>query len=115
MFQRAHTKKIALLVLPVLMVFSFQGTLEVFHPIEEQIPAVEHDHHYDGRVVHDARDSHFNDHGSHFCPHSSAFAQVTLLVGVLSGRDGSAMVSPATHDPILQQGSNVLERGPPAL
>ena len=116
MSERAHTEKIAWLLLPVLLVFSFQGALEVFHPVEEQIPAeAGHDHQYDGRVVHDANDSDFGQHEAHFCPHSSAFAQVTLPAAVFSGRDGSTMTASVTHDPILPQASNVLERGPPTL
>ena len=114
MSQRAHTEKIALLLLPVLLAFSFQWSLEVFHPIEEQIPAG-HDHRSGGEVFHDARDSSLGEHESHFCAHSSAFAQVTLLAAVFSGRDGSTMTTSVPHDPILPQASNVLERGPPTL
>ncbi len=114
MLKRAHTEKIALLLLPVLLAFSFQWSLEVFHPIEEQIPAA-HDHQSDGEVVHDAGDSSLGEHEAHFCAHSSAFAQVTLLAAVFSGRDGSTMTASVTHDPILPQASNVLERGPPTL
>ena len=114
MHQRAHTEKIALLLLPVLLAFSFQWSLEVFHPIEEQIPAG-HDHQHDGMVIHDAGDSDFGEHEAHFCAHSSAFAQVTLLVAVLSARDGNTLTARVTHDPILSRASNVLERGPPTL
>ena len=114
MLKRAHTEKIALLLLPVLLVFSFQWALEVFHPIEEQIPAG-HDHQSDGEVVHDARDSNFGEHASHFCAHSSAFAQVTLLAAVFSGRDGNTTTASVTRDPLLPQASNVFERGPPTL
>ena len=114
MLKRPHTEKIALLLLPVLLVFSLQWALEVFHPIEEQTPAV-HDHQSDGEVVHDARDSNFGEHASHFCAHSSAFAQVTSLAAVFSGRDGNTMTASVTHDPLLAQASNVFERGPPTL
>lgn len=114
MTQRAHTEKIALLLLPVLLAFSFQWALEVFHPIAEQIQTGP-DHQHDGTVVHDARDSNFGEHESHFCPHSSAFAQVTPRSGVFSGRDLNTITAPVTHAPAVGQASNVRERGPPTL
>ncbi len=114
MLKRAHTEKIALLLLPVLLAFSFQWSLEVFHPIEEQIPAG-HDHQSDGEVVRDARDSNFGEHASHFCAHSSAFAQATLRAAVFSGRDGNTTTASVTQAPVLPQASNVLDRGPPTL
>ena len=112
--QRAHVEKIALLLVPVLLAFSFQWSLEVFHPIEEQIRAG-HDHQNDGKVVHDARDSNFGAHESHFCAHSNAFAQLTLLAAVFSGRAGNTVIASVTHAPLLPQASNIHERGPPIL
>ena len=114
MFQCDTNQKIVVLLLPLLLGFTFQWALEVFHPIEEQI-AAEHDHQYDGKVGHDTTDSDLGEHESHFCPHSSAFAQVTLRVAVFSVRDGNSMTASLTHDPVLRQKSNVLERGPPIL
>ena len=112
--QRAHTEKSVLLLLPVLLAFSFQWSLEVFHPIEEQSPAG-HDHQNDGKVVHDAGDSNSGEHESHFCAHSSAFAQATLRAAVFSGRDGNTTTASVTQGPVLPQASNVLDRGPPTL
>lgn len=112
--ERAHAEKIVLLLLPLLLVFNFQGSLEVFHPVEEQIPTG-HDHQYDGQVVHDTKDSSFSRHEAHFCPHSTAFAQVTLSAAVFSASDASASISLATHDPALPQVSNLFDRGPPTI
>ena len=112
--QRAHTETIALLLLPVLLTFSFQWALEVFHPIEEQIPAG-HDHQYDGVAVHNAEHSSFGEHESHFCAHSSACAQMTLVAAVFSGRDSATITASVTHAPVVGQASDVRERGPPTL
>ena len=114
MFQRAHTEKTALLLLPVLLSFSFHWAFEVFHPIEEELGAG-HDHQHDGQVVHDARDSGLGEHESHFCPHSSAFGQVTLRAGVFSGRDGNTITASVNLAPVLPHTLNVRERGPPSL
>jgi hypothetical protein len=114
MNERAHTKKVALLLLPVLLTFSFQWALEVFHPIAEQVPA-SNDHQHEGMVIHDTGNSDFGEHESHFCPHSSAFAQMSLVAAVFSGRDGTTITASIIHSPVLGQESNVRERGPPTL
>ena len=69
------TKIVSLLLVPVLLGFSIQGTLEVAHPIEED-PARGHTHSTDGTTLSDSAECGLGSHPSHYCPHSNALARV---------------------------------------
>lgn len=111
MLRRDHKKIIALLLLPLLLGFSFQWALEVFHPLEEDFSA-SHQHSGTGEVVH-ASYNRVDGHASHACPHSSAFAQFRLLSSSSANSQACATKASFSDTLITSYASNVLGRGPP--
>ena len=111
MFWRDTNQKIAILLLPLLLGFSFQWALEVFHPIEEGI-APSHQHEGNGNVVHATRERSAG-HAPHACPHSGAFAQIGLVGSTFSDRPLCATAPLFPDTPLVRYASNVFQRGPP--
>ena len=82
MFDRRHSYRVALLLLPALFVFSVQSALEVFHPIEEDVQEVSGHHHADtgdGPALYDSSHEDSGAHEHHYCAHSNAFAYFIAL------------------------------------
>lgn len=111
MFRRYTNQTIAILLLPLLLGFSFQWALEVFHPIEEGI-APSHQHDGSGNVVHATHDRSAG-HAPHACPHSGAFAQIGLLASNFSDSQLWATAPLFPDTPLVRYASNVFQRGPP--
>ena len=111
MLRRDHKKTIALLLLPLLLGFNFQWALEVFHPVEEDFSA-SHQHGGTGEVVHASYDR-VDGHASHACPHSSAFAQFSLLSSSFANSQACATKASFYDTLVTSYASNVLGRGPP--
>ncbi len=111
MFRRDSIQKTAILLLPLVLGFSFQWALEVFHPIEEGF-SPSHQHSGSSDLVH-ATSAGLDGHSPHACPHSGAFAQIRP--GGSTAVDHKLCMSAAVpfDTPLLRYASNVFQRGPP--
>jgi hypothetical protein len=113
MFVSDRSRLLSLVLIPVLVGFSFQGALEVFHPVEEDLPRG-HRHLTDGPTFGDiAECGAGNAHPSHYCPHSGALAGIAkgpVALRPIPHRNPalSGLVSPARR-----HASGVRGRGPP--
>ena len=110
---RSQARSVAILLLPALLVFTFQWAVEVFHPVEESRAA--HEHGDGGTVVYDPTACEPNGHAPHFCSHSSAYARIIHLTSTFQARAHpvSGLSLPeafATHRVF-----DLYERGPPHL
>jgi len=108
---------VALIVLPAVLAFGFQSSLELFHPIEEARSEVAAHDHFDlaGPSLYDSSHGDPGDHEHHYCPHSNALA---YLAGAAHefGRLGSSTSAESLTEgiPALSVFA-VQDRGPPAL
>jgi hypothetical protein len=115
MSDRNQARWTVALLVPALLVFSFQWTAEVFHPIEEPTSEA-HDHPTFGTsVVFDPSACGTDAHAPHFCPHSGAYARIVHLTATFDV--GAHRISNATLPEtfVTLPTFDFFERGPPNL
>ena len=105
---------IAFFVLPALLVFSFQSTLEVFHSIKEENPSHPN---FGGEedIFHDPSEGDHGEHDPYFCHHSHVFAPLGQLTVAFNDANFHTTNASFSDPPVV--GSTLLtsERGPPVL
>jgi hypothetical protein len=117
MFVRARSGLLSLLLIPVLVSFSFQRSLEIIHPIEEGEDGTQarHQHRTDGPTFDDAAVCGGGIHPSHYCAHSNALTDLgdSAPVFRLAVAQRSAFSIPLSPDVLRTSG--IFGRAPPAL
>lgn len=117
MFVRVRSGLLSLILIPVLVGFSFQRSLEIIHPIEEGEdggPQPRH-HHPEGPTFDDAAVCGGGIHPSHYCAHSNALTYLEDSAATF----GLAIAQHATFliplSPDVLETPHVFGRAPPVL
>lgn len=112
----ARSRCLSLLLVPVLIGFSFQGSLEIIHPIEEgeDGPQAQHHHQTDGLTFDDAAVCDGGIHPSHYCAHSNALTYLDDSAATFGLTIAQYATFPIPLSPDLLQTPGVFGRAPPA-
>jgi hypothetical protein len=115
MIASAHPRLIALLLLPALISFSVQGSLEVLHPIEESRSDIAAHAHgsadpgvREGTPVGMARV-----HPPHYCPHSNSLAHIGAASVTFVSRIQRTHAEPVRLTSPFRPVTTIAARGPP--
>ena len=113
MFPHDAARRVALLLVPLLVAFAIQGSLEVLHPIEEA-RTEGHEHQSDGPTLGNAAECGVGAvHPPHNCPHSNALARLDKAPFHDDSAAARSRVIRPTADPAVPASIAVLGRGPP--
>lgn len=108
-----RSRRLSLLLVPVLVGFSFQGSLEITHPIEEGLRA-RHHHRTDGPTFDDAAVCGGGIHPSHYCAHSNALTYVDDSAATFRLAIGQHAAVSIPLSPDVLETPTVFGRAPPA-
>lgn len=117
MYVWARSGRLSLLLVPLLIGFSFQRSLEVVHPIEEGKEAFRTRHHHrtDGPTFDDAAVCGGGIHPSHYCAHSNALTYLDDSAPTFGLAIAQHTAFSVPLSPDVAETSNVWGRAPPAL
>jgi len=103
---------LSLLLVPILIGFSVQGSLEIIHPIEEGLQPSHH-HLTDGPTIDDLARCAGGVHPSHYCAHSNALGHLARLPVAFRSLIHRTSALAAPKSPGVRRALNVFGRGPP--
>lgn len=109
------SRLLSVFLVPALLAFSIQASLEVVHPIEEEQLRPTHDHVTDGSVFDDGALCGGAVHPTHYCAHSNAFAHLEespIAFGSRIARNPEILI-PGSPD--VRRLGHVFGRAPPAF